>query len=190
MITLKNIINKVINKIIIFEYIYKSELEFIDDIKISDDIEFSEMTEKDIDNLKYTLGKEITDYKIEILKKRIDENGVKVFVLKEYSDVIGYCSLSFIDYKENGINKTIKIDYNQAYFFDDYICKKYRGKGLHYYSIIKRCEYAFKNGKSEGISCIYSWNKSSIINFERANFKKINKFIYIKIIKKLIECRV
>lgn len=190
MSTLKSIINKVINKFVIFEYEYKAELELSANINRDDGIEFSKMSEEDINKIKYTLGKEITDYKINILNKRINESNVEVFALKADSSVIGYCSLSFIDYKENGINKTIKIDDKQAYFFDDYVCERYRGRGLHYYSIIKRSEYALMNGKKYGISCIYSWNKNSSMNFEKANFKKINKFIYIKIIKKLIECRV
>lgn len=190
MITLKSIFNRVINKFIIFEYLYKGNLQISASINKYEDFDFSVMSKEDINNLKYVLGKEITDYKIDILRKRLDEDDVKVFSVKEDSGVIGYCCLSFKDYKENGINKIIHINEKQAYFFDDYICKRYRGMGLHYYTIIKRSEYAIDNGKEEGISLIYSWNKGSSVNFKKAEFVKVKKFIYIKIIKKLFECRV
>ncbi|WP_338597531.1 hypothetical protein [Clostridium baratii] len=181
-----NIINRLINKFVIKEYLYKAELKekiILDNKSIS----LNTTTYKDIDYIKEYYSNEISDDKLKILKKRIDEEKVDLFSIKLNDVIVGYCSLSYKKMKENSIKNDILVNENQVYLFDDYIFKKYRGNRLHFYSIVIRLNYAIKNRKKEALVCVYSWNKSSYYNYEKIGFKKIKEYIYIKILNKLIE---
>ncbi|WLF68993.1 GNAT family N-acetyltransferase [Clostridium septicum] len=184
---MKNIKNRIINKFIIIENKYKLVLNEYTNKKYRDDLLFDYLTLDDLKQIKEIHNNEINDIKYEILKDRINDDKVKLFKITDKNNIIlGYCSLSYRDIKENTINYCISMEDEGAYLFDDYVFNRYRGKGIHGFSIYKRVEYAIKDKKKYAVALVYSWNKNSSNNFKKIGFKEYGKCYYFKLIGKLL----
>lgn len=137
-----------------------------------------------IDKL-YELQKEFNNEldfdKLKILAKRIEDDKDNLFFVKEDEVICGYCSIGYKKVWVSGMKKYIYMNENEAYLYDDYIFKKYRGRGIQLESIKLRINYLYKNNYKKVLVVIRNSTKNSIYNYKKIGFYQIKKFVTLNI---------
>lgn len=143
------------------------------------------MTMEILNNMMNENRNEIEIDKFNILINRIENNKFqKAFVIKNNEEQIcGYFHMSYKDARDGCINYNIKVNSDTVYLFDDYTFEKFRGKGVHKFSIIARLKIAKLQGYKKAIVNIISNNIHSEKSYINIGFKKNIKYIYYHILK-------
>jgi GNAT superfamily N-acetyltransferase len=77
----------------------------------------------------------------------------------------GYCHVAWTDNLNARIGHLVEVGPGQAYFFDDYVVKSHRGKGLQAWSIAARLDLAAQRGVAEGLTTISKGNAPSVASY-------------------------
>lgn len=135
---------------------------------------FREADQNDINNMQKEYPGELTQRKIEILKRRVVAPKQRVYICTTVDKKIaGYFCVSEEDTYESGLKCSISVKESEIYFFDDYVFKKHRNQSIQAYAIDYRVN-VYKEKKQNGTVCIYANNKASIRNYlsRGANYQK------------------
>lgn len=114
-----------------------------------------------------------------LLKSKGDSR-VLFFILMD-KHIAGYCHINFDEIYEPSSYYYKKLNSKEAYLFKDFIFEKYRGLGLHKFSIYKRLQYLKNTGFNKAYVTIYEDNKYSISSYKHFGFNKIEKWFCFKI---------
>jgi GNAT superfamily N-acetyltransferase len=95
----------------------------------------------------------------------------------------GYCHLAYASTVNERIHRTVNVERGrQAYFFDDYVFKAHRGKGLHALSLARRCETAAQRGITEGITTITRKNTASLRSYGKLGLRRTAVLVHVPIL--------
>lgn len=151
------------------------------------DVKFYIATLEDINEMRQQYRNEFSEYKYNLYKKRINEDNKIIVVSKINKEICGYFNIALTDTYESGIDKIVKVNENEAYFFDDYVFKRFRGKSIQKMSVLYRLNIINGFGRNVAYVNIYSNNKASRISYEKLGFKVVKKYKRNKITKKSSE---
>lgn len=149
------------------------------------DLDLSLMTTDDLKQIQKEYSNEFCEYKYRTLKNRIQDKMKRVYVVKERNKIAGYFCVSYNETYESGIKIFIPVDNASCYLFDDYVLKKYRGRGIHKFSVLARIKNCKKDEKVYAIVNIYRNNEKSRRNYQKLGFNRYISYYYIPLFKKL-----
>ncbi|MBE7097076.1 hypothetical protein [Bacillus cereus] len=129
-------------------------------------------------------GNQISNYKYEILKKRIAEHNkhIPYVVVDKEGDLYGYFHLSIGDTRDGTINIDVQVNKNTVYLFDDYTFLEKRGNGVHKFSVYSRLDLAKKLGYSKAIVNILKGNLYSERSYQGLGFIKNLVYYYVHVL--------
>ncbi|WP_309529152.1 hypothetical protein [Bacillus wiedmannii] len=129
-------------------------------------------------------GNQISNYKYEILKKRIAEQNkhIPYVVVDKEGDLYGYFHLSIGDTRDGTINIDVQVSKNTVYLFDDYTFLEKRGNGVHKFSVYSRLDLAKKLGYSKAIVNILKGNLYSERSYQGLGFIKNLVYYYVHVL--------
>lgn len=141
------------------------------------------MTLGDLNEISNEHIDEIDMTKYDILKNRLENNEYeKAFiVVNAKEETCGYFHIAYKNTRCGVINYNIKVSSDIVYLFDDYTFEKYRGIGVHKFSIEARIKIAKRQGYKKAIVNIVSNNIFSEKAYTHSGFNKYKKYVYIHI---------
>jgi len=136
--------------------------------------------EDNLTELKAAYPRELSQRKFQILLERLKVPSEKCWLISDaQGNLCGYCHLAFESTLNARINHLVHVGREQAYFFDDYVFKKHRGKGLHAASVAMRMEIAAGMGITEGLTTISKANYPSIASYGKFGLRSELILVYI-----------
>lgn len=130
----------------------------------------------DIEEMRNNYKDEFSERKYELYKKRINDKDKIIIIIKINEEICGYCNISLVSQYESGIAKYILVNKNEAYFYDDYVFKKYRGESIQRMSILYRLEIAKSLKRRVVYVNIYRNNKPSLASYKKVGFEIIREY--------------
>lgn len=144
----------------------------------------AKMTEEDIEKMHKTFPEELTLYKKNVLFDRFKQSNIISFVVKEKDNICGYYHVDTKEIYDSLINFRQKLPDKYAYLFDDYTFKKFRGKGVHAFSITERLKFCKSMGFEYAKTHIMEGNLFSEKAYSKHHFKRVAKIIWYNFIFK------
>lgn len=139
-----------------------------------------EGTQELLDSFRSTHPRQLTDRKYAILAARIDsEQDSCWFISAANGKLVGYCHVSWSDTVNGRINHKVKVEPNQAYFFDSYVVRQDRHKGFHTFAIRERLRLMAERGVEEGITTISDKNAASLRSYRRFDPQPVLRLVYL-----------
>lgn len=149
-----------------------------------------EVTEDNLAALRKGYPKELNARKHQILRGRIDHPSETCWLIQDADrQLCGYCHVAWQDNLNARINHLVKVGPTQAYFFDDYVVKRHRGKKLHAFSIARRLQIASARGVTEGITTISKNNHPSNANYAKFGMRTTRTLVFLPRWKKTLQLR-
>ena len=196
---MKNIITKIKNKNL-FElfysfkrFIYCSVSEYKVNLMFkenyfSDSFVFSEMSISDLEEIINENKQELIYQKYLIIHDRIINNSAnKPYIVRYENNIAGYYHIAFDDNFDTVANLFISKKGDTIHLFDDYTFEKYRGKGIHGFSVYSRKMVGCKERKKFATVNILDGNLFSEKSYIKLGFVKQRKiFVFFRKFK-LIE---
>lgn len=180
-----NLYNRIINKVLIKEYQLIYDVNHDKNNKIEMPLNFHQATVEDIEIMRIKYSEEFSQYKYELYKKRLNNENNRIIISKTGKEISGYFNIAFENTLESGINKIIEVGEKEAYFYDDYVFKAFRGNGIQRKAILYRIYYVKKQRKERIYVNIYTNNKPSLISYKEIGFNIIRLFKRNKITNKI-----
>lgn len=180
-----NLYNRIVNKVIISEYQLIYDVKNGKYNKIETPLNFYQATAEDIQIMRSRYPEEFSQYKYELYKKKLSNKNNIIIISKTDEEISGYFNISFENTLESGINKIIEIKEKEAYFYDDYVFKAFRGNAIQLKAILYRIHYVKKKGKERIYVNIYKNNEPSLISYKKIGFNIVRLFKRNKITNKL-----
>lgn len=168
-------------------YSYSFPTSSDDPVLARSDCTLIEADEDKLAELKATYPRELSQRKYQILLERLNVPSEKCWLISDgHGNLCGYCHLAFKSTLNARINHLVEVGRAQAYFFDDYVFKKHRGKGLHAASIAQRMEIAAGMGITEGLTTISKANYPSITSYGKFGLRSELILVYIPLFKRTL----
>lgn len=142
--------------------------------------------EEDIEKMYKTFPNEFNLYKKNVLLNRLKQINIISFVVKENDNICGYFHVDTKEIFDSLINYRQKLPDKHAYLFDDYTFKKYRGKGIHAFSIAERLKFCKTMGFEFAKTHIMKGNVFSEKAYLKNNFFKTTKIVWYNLIFKKV----
>lgn len=131
--------------------------------------------------------RELSRHKQGLLVQRLREPGQHCWViLADDGTPAGYCHLATQSTLNARINHMVRVAPHQAYFYDDYVFKKHRGKGLHTFATARRSEIAAAKGITEGLTTITSSNAPSIASYAKFGAVRRQTLVFLPLLGRTI----
>lgn len=181
-----NLYNRIINKILISEYQLIYDTKRNRNNKIDMPLNFHQATVEDIEIMRSKYPEEFSKHKYDLYKEKLNNKNNIIIISKTNEEISGYFNISFENTLESGINKVIEVREKEAYFYDDYVFKAFRGNGIQKKSILYRIYYVMRQGKERIYVNVYKNNKPSLISYKEIGFNIIRLFKRNKITNKLV----
>lgn len=144
-------------------------------------------TQELLDRFRKQYPKELNPRKYAILQGRIGSSTDPCwFIVDDSGEPCGYCHLSWSDTVNERIHHKVSVAAHQAYFFDDYVCKKHRGKRIHAASVAHRLRLARERGVTEGLTTISRTNVRSVSSFRWFGLTRTRRLVYVPDLKRTI----
>jgi hypothetical protein len=147
-----------------------------------------EADEARLSELKATYPKELSDRKLGILRARIGSQDERCWLITDADGTLcGYCHLTLASTLNARINHFVEVGASQAYFFDDFVFKRHRGRGLHGFSIARRLEILQGLGRTEVLITIRKDNKASLASFWKFGPRRRHRLVYLPPLRRTIQ---
>jgi GNAT superfamily N-acetyltransferase len=146
-----------------------------------------EANESNLAELKATYPNEFTQRKYDILSARLQSPHEVCWLIKTAKGRwAGYCHAAFDDTINARINHLVRVGPEQVYFFDDYVFKRRRGRGLHAFSIGARINLLREQGITEVLITISKNNHPSIASFRKFGLRREARLVFIPALKRTL----
>lgn len=130
---------------------------------------------------------ELSAAKYALLGQRIGSEKEQCLLIRgEAGELMGYCHTAYQDHYNSWSNLQVKLKPNEVYFFDDYIFKPYRGRGLHKFSISQRKKLALAKGYRFAITLIDKSNIPSRRAYAHQGFVPCRTVWHLPLLKRNI----
>jgi hypothetical protein len=129
---------------------------------------------------------ELKAAKAKILRARLGSSTEQCWIILDaHGTPAGYCHLAYTSTVNTRINHPVTVEEGaQAYFFDDYVFKAHRGKGLHALSLLRRCEIASERGLETGLTTITSKNTASLRSYGRLGLRRSAVLVHVPLLNR------
>ena len=134
---------------------------------------------------------ELRAAKFKILRARLSSPTEDCWVIVDGEGApAGYCHLAYASTVNERINHSVVVEKGrEAYFFDDYVFKAHRGKGLHALSLARRCEIASERGIGIGLTTITRKNTASLRSYGKLGLRRTAVLLHLPAVKRTVRLR-
>ena len=134
-----------------------------------------------IDQLRRAHPRQLSETKAQLMKERAQSaDGDCWLIVDGTGRPCGYCHAARAQTVNARINHVVRVGPSQAYFFDDYVIRKFRGRGLHTFSIAERARLLRAQGITEGITTITRSNAPSLRTYGKFGLRRFETLFYIR----------
>lgn len=124
-------------------------------------------------------GKELNARKKAILASRIDHPTQTCWVILADGEAAGYCHVSWESTVNERIHHPVRLRSDEVYLYDSYVFRKFRRRGLHHFSILRRLELAAERGKQRAVTIISRTNTPSRRSFAGYHARRTGTLLYL-----------
>lgn len=133
---------------------------------------------------------ELKAAKFKILRARLGSPTEQCWIILDGAGTpAGYCHLAYASTVNERINHPVVVGGSQAYFFDDYVFKDHRGKGLHALSLARRCEIAAERGIDTGLTTITRKNTASLRSYGKLGLNRAAVLLHVPALNRTVRLR-
>ena len=134
---------------------------------------------------------ELKAAKFKILRARLGSPDEACWIILDGAGTpAGYCHLAYASTVNERINHPVVVEAgSEAYFFDDYVFKAHRGKGLHTLSLARRCEIASERGIDTGLTTITRKNTASLRSYGKLGLHRAAVLLHVPALKQTVRLR-
>lgn len=137
--------------------------------------------------LRSTYPRELGKQKAQLLRRRLTSESESCWViLDDEGRPCGYCHVALADTVNARINHRVRVGNAEAYFFDDYVVKKHRGKGLHTFSIAARGALLQSKGIRHGLTTISRKNTPSIASYRKFGTRRTETLVHLPALRRTL----
>jgi GNAT superfamily N-acetyltransferase len=133
-----------------------------------------------IDRFRAAHPRQVSETKAQLMKDRARSDDQDCWLIVDNAGrTCGYCHVARTQTVNTRINHVVRVGPSQAYFFDDYVVRKYRGRGLHTFSIAERARLLRAQGLTEGITTITRTNAPSLRTYGKFGLRRFETLLYV-----------
>jgi RimJ/RimL family protein N-acetyltransferase len=137
--------------------------------------------------LRSTYPRQLSAEKYQLLVDRLSSPDERCWlILDDTGQPCGYCHMTLESTLNARINYPVRLAPHQLYFFDDYIVRQHRGKGLHTLAIARRMELAAEEGITKGVITISRKNLASISSFTKFGVRREGTLVYLPFLRRTL----
>lgn len=152
--------------------VYKVNLEY-NKSSFSEALTFSEMSLIDLDEIYADNKRELSYQKYQIIYKRIVSSSTdKPYIVRYENNIVGYYHIAFDINFDSVAKEIVSANDENIHLFDDYTFKKYRGMGIHSFSVYSRMLIGYKKQKKYATVNILDGNIFSEKSYIKLGFVK------------------
>jgi LmbE family N-acetylglucosaminyl deacetylase/RimJ/RimL family protein N-acetyltransferase len=124
---------------------------------------------------------QLSERKLQILRDRVADPDEDCWLVEDADGVAGgFCSVSWVDHFEGASNSWTRVRPHQVLLMDDMVFKDHRRRGLHGYSIWRRCEIGWERGRTQALVLVRTDNVASRRSYQALGFEYAGRLYYSK----------
>jgi GNAT superfamily N-acetyltransferase len=136
------------------------------------------VTASNLEEFRRAYPKEQSERKHRIMSARIGHPVESSWLIQgPDGEWCGYCHVAWSDNLNARIGHLVELAADEAYFFDDYVVKKHRGKGLQAFSIAARFDIAAARGVTRARTTITKGNHPSVASYAKFDLVRTGMLI-------------
>lgn len=149
--------------------------------------ELVEVNQVDLDQMRATCP-DLTERKYEQLRERIGAPDIAAYLIRDADGTwAGYCHLAYHRFDDRYLNHVVRLRRHQVLFVDDQVFRSHRRRGLHIYSILRRCELARERGRRTGLAVINDKNTASIASFRHVGIRPVRRLVFVRPFRLMVQ---
>jgi hypothetical protein len=140
-----------------------------------------------LDRMRAEYPRELPQRKHAILHERLASTAEKGWAILAEDELCGYCHVAIADVRNERINHRVRLRPGQAYFVDDYTVKQHRGRGLHTFTIARRCQLLTAMGFTEGVVTVTRSNRASRASYAKFGARVRALLVHSPVLRRTVE---
>lgn len=131
---------------------------------------------------------DLTERKHDQLRERIGARDITAYLIRDADGSwAGYCHLAYGRFEDRYLHHVVRLRSDQVLFVDDQVFPTHRRRGLHVYSILRRCELARERGMRTGLAVINDRNTASRASFRHVGAVPVRRLVLVRPFRLMIQ---
>ncbi|WP_134773631.1 hypothetical protein [Ornithinimicrobium flavum] len=145
------------------------------------------VNQADLDEMRATCP-DLTDRKYDQLRERIGAADITAYLIRDADGSwAGYCHLAYRRFVDHYLSHVVRLRRHEVLFVDDQVFPSHRRRGLHVYSIRRRCELARERGMRTGVVVINDRNAASIASYRHVGIRPARRLVLVRPFRVMIQ---
>lgn len=146
-----------------------------------------DVNQPDLDEMRANCP-DLTDRKYEQLRERIGSSDISAYLIKDADGTwAGYCHLIYRRFEDHYLNHVVRMKAKEVLFVDDQVFRSHRRRGLHTFSVLRRCQLAQDRGARTALVVINDKNTASIATYRHVGIRPARRLFFLRPFRLMIQ---